>query len=430
MSKKLLLFLIALALPMVSVAGTQNSPKTNVVVSPYDDVQNVLEKIPFPEDLSANIKQLYLSAQIERKKGNIRAAIRFYRKVLDKRPSFVRARFELALCYMASDRWDRADYYLRSAMASEGLPNDVKHVMEEYRALVRRNKHWDFWFEFGDVPNVRSSIVDNDECIGGTCEKLTELKNVSGVNLAAGADYEFKLSDNWRWKNDVAFETNLYKENKYNDLSLAGSTGPRYVWDDGDIWFAGVVGRSWYSQKPLGWSYGAKIDANYDLTRRLSSGLILMGLNNSYDEYNDLLGGQTYTAVPHFTYYIDSTKYIELLGEVGRETAKMDFLANYNYGIGLSFGTEMPYGFLVSLEPYLYWVDYDAEREIEKSDSTRQRIKQRDFIQKCTLSLINTNIELLGFMPVFKVTYINKESNVPAPAYDKWVFGIGIKRKF
>lgn len=435
MLKKLLLFLIVSALPMVSVAETTNSPKSNIVASSYNMTeQDISAKIPLPKDLSAKAERLYSSAQIARKKGDIKEAIRLYRKALDERPDFARARFELALCYMDDGHWDRADYYLRMAMAAEDLPDDVKQVMESYRYLVRQNKNWDFWFDYDSVPDTRANIIDtNNGCMGdgsgGVCEQLTETKDAVGLYFAAGADYEFKLSDNWRWKSDAEFHTDLHKETKYNDLYLAGSTGPRYIWDNGDVWLAGVVGRGWYGRERYGWAYGAKIDTNYDWTRKLSSGLILIAANNVYDKYDDLMGGQTYVALPHFTYYIDSTKYISLLGELGRETARVDSFANYNYGAGLGFGMEIPYSFIIYLESYFYWVNYDGEIDIIKN-GVHQRVKERDISQKYTLSLSNTKLEFSGFIPIFKVHYTNKESNVPITDYDKWAFGISVKRKF
>lgn len=431
MVKKLLPFLMVLALPMTSVAGATN----DTVVSSYNTTeQNVLAKMPMPEDLSVKVTGLYLSAQTARKNGDIEQAIQLYRKVLDERPDFARARFELALCYIADDRWDRADYYLRMALAAENLPDDVKQVMESYRYLIRQNKNWDFWFDYGGAPDTRASIADsNNGCTGntknGVCEQITDSKKESGTYFAAGADYEFKLSDDWRWKSDAEFHTNLYEETKYNDLYLAGSTGPRYVWDKGDIWLAGIAGRGWYGRERYVWSYGAKIDTNYDWTRKLSSGLVLIFTNNVYDEYNYLMGGQTYAAVPHFTYYIDSTKYIALLGGLGRETAKADSFANYNYGAGLGFGMEMSYGFIVYLESYFFGANYDGEIDIVKN-GVHKRVKEKDLSQKYTLSLSNAKIELLGFIPVVKLNYTNKKSNVPIAEYDKWSFGISVKRKF
>jgi tetratricopeptide (TPR) repeat protein len=435
MVKKLLLFIMALGLPVVSVAGATNDMKNNTVVHSYNMMeQDVLAKMPLPEDLSGEVKRLYSAAQTARKKGDIEEAIHLYRNVLDERPDFARARFELALCYIDDERWDRADYYLRMAMAAENLPDDVKQVMEYYRYLVRQNKNWDFWSDYGGAPDTRASITDsNNGCMGdvhnGICEQLTDSKSDSGVYFGAGADYEFKLSDDWRWKSDAEIHTNIYDGNRYSDLYLAGSTGPRYIWDKGDIWLAGVVGRGWYESERYVWSYGAKIDTNYDRTRKLSSGLVLLFANNVYDEYNYLMAGQTYTAVPHFTYYIDSTKYISLLGELGRETAKVDSFANYNYGAGLGFGMEIPYGFIVYLESYFFGMNYDGEIDVVKN-GVAKRIKERDLSQKYTLSLSNAQIEFFGFMPVLKLNYINKKSNIPISEHNKWSVGVSIKRKF
>ena len=221
----------------------------------------------------------------------------------------------------------------------------------------------------------------------------------------------------------------IYLKDKNNDdLVLTGSTGPRYVWDRGDIWVAGVASRAWYGQQKLGWSYGAKVDTNYDLTRKLTSGLILMIADNKYDEY-DMLNGQTYSVEPHFTYYIDSTKYISLRGDLERQTTKVDAYSNYEYGFGIGFGMELPYAFLIYLEPYFAWIDYDGEQEIDRNGE-HMHVKERVSYQKYTASVSNAKIELLGFIPVFNVTYTQKESNIPMPGYNRWSFGISIKRKF
>ncbi len=432
MLRKILILLVVLTSSMISVAGANE----NIVAPLYNDsvTQNALTKISLPQNLSAKVKMLYSSAQTERANGNVKEAIKLYRKVLDEQPDFVKARFELALCYMEDKQWYRADYYLRLALGAEYLPNDVRQLMEQYRYLVRQNKNSDFWFEFGDVPDMRASLSNNNSgCFGnektGVCEKLKESKDESGVNLAAGADYEFVLSDNWRWKNDAMLYTNIYDKKSYNDIFLAGSTGPRYVWDRGNVWFAGVVGRSWYGNEKLAWAYGAKVDANYDWTRKFSSGLILQFANNVYDKYDDLLNGQSYTAIPNFTYAIDSTKYILVRGELERENTKFDPYSNYKYGFAFGFGVEMPNGILVYLEPYFSWINYDGAVDVIKNN-VPMNIKEKYFLQKYTLSVSDVKIEYKGFIPVVNITYTKKDSNIPMPSYDRWSFGLNIKRKF
>jgi hypothetical protein len=66
------------------------------------------------------------------------------------------------------------------ALGAEYLPNDVRQLMEQYRYLVRQNKNSDFWFEFGDVPDMRASLSNNNSgCFGnektGVCEKLKSM---------------------------------------------------------------------------------------------------------------------------------------------------------------------------------------------------------------------------------------------------------------
>ena len=139
MSNKLLLFFIALTLPMVSVAGTLNTSKNNIVDTKAQDIS---VEIHLPADVSTKIKKLYLSAKNEQKQGNFEEAIKIYQDILDENPGLVTVRYELALCYIKTERWYRADYNLRLAMAGEDIPEEVKQQMLNLRYVVRKNKYW------------------------------------------------------------------------------------------------------------------------------------------------------------------------------------------------------------------------------------------------------------------------------------------------
>ena len=249
----------------------------------------ILTMMPQTNNLSVEIERWYLLAQIEQKKGNVDEAIKIYRKILDDQPDLAKVRYELALCYMMKHQWYRADYHLRLAMAGKDIPDAVKQRMMYLRYVARQNKRWNAWFNFGAAPdNNVNQASGGEEYIrnewGEFHRVLPEPEKAVGYNFMLGGNYEFKLSEQWRWKNEANIYTNIYNKHKFDDLFLSAATGPRYIWEKGAVWVAGVVNRRWYGWDRYNWAYGGKIDTHYDWSRKISSGLTLRVMNNIYDE--------------------------------------------------------------------------------------------------------------------------------------------------
>ena len=400
----------------------------------YDRAQDILVKMPQTNSLPVEIERWYLLAQIEQKKGNIDEAIRIYRKILDDQPDLAKIRYELAICYMLKHQWYRADYHLRLAMAGKDIPDEVKQRMMYLRYVARQNKRWNLWFNFGAAPdNNVNQASGGEEYIqnewGEFYRVLPKPEKAIGYNFLLGGNYEFKLSVNWRWKNEGNIYTNIYNKHKFDDLYLSGATGPRYIWEKGDVWLAGIIGRRWYGWDRYNWSYGGKIDTHYDWSRKISSGLSLRFMNNIYDEYGEYMNGQTYSVMPHVSYSFDASKYIILFGGVDRDTAKSDMYANWRYNIGSGFGAEIPWGFGVYFEPSFSWTNYDGPRWAVK-DYHFAQIKEHDFMQRYAVSLSNNKIDIWGFVPTVTVSYTRRDSNIHEREYEKWTTEFTMRQRF
>ena len=152
-------------------------------------------------------------------------------------------------------------------------------------------------------------------------------------------------------------------------------------------------------------------------------------MDNKYDEYGDWMDGQLYTVMPHIMYSLDATKYIVLRGIFERETAEVDAYANRKYGGSIGFGAEIPYGFHIYFEPYYSWVNYDGDRWVVKSN-TYKPVKEKDFLQRYSLSLSNNKFEVWGFVPTVTFGYTKKDSNVHAREYEKWTAEFTFQQRF
>ena len=212
----------------------------------YEHAGQILTMMPQTDDISIETERWYLIAQIFQRQGNYDNAIRIYKKLLDERPDLDKVRYELALCYMAKEQWYRADYHLRLAMAGKDIPDIIKQQMMYYRYVARQNKRWNVWLNFGAAPdNNVNQASGGTECVlyygEPYCRALPKPERAVGYNFTLGGNYEFVLSDNWRLKNEANLYTNMYNKHEFDDLYLSFASGPRYIWERGDIWVAGLA---------------------------------------------------------------------------------------------------------------------------------------------------------------------------------------------
>ena len=415
----------------------------------YDQATHILTQMPKTNNLPVEIERWYLIAQMSQRQGDYDTAIKIYRKILDDQPDLVKVRYELALCYMAKKQWYRADYHLRLAMAGADIPQQVKQRMMYYRWIARQNKNWNVWFNFGAAPDnninqgSNNQVCGNIVCSGVFCIIPTNQVCVNqkpekamGYNFMLGGNYEFRFGEHWRWKNDANIYTNIYDKHRFDDLYLSASSGPRYVWNNGDVWLAGIAARRWYGWDRYNWSVGGKIDTNYDFTRKLSAGLSLRIMDNKYDDYEHygiILDGQTYSTNTRISYSLDATKYIILRGGLDRDIAKVDAWSNWQYSGAFGFGTELPWGFNVYLEPYFSWINYDEPRWFMTSENNvvfQKQIKERDFMQRYAISLSNNKFDVLGLVPTLTFSYTKRDSNVKTRKYDKMTIEFTMQQRF
>lgn len=446
------LILLLILLPMIAsaeISVEHKGKKTEITMTALEAVkmagnliergdvehaQQILTALPKTNSLTVETERNFLLGQIAQRQGDYQAAIDIYRKMLDEHPDLARVRFELALCYMKMGRWYRADYHLRLAMAGKDLPDSAKQMMAYYRYVIRQNKRWNIWFNFGAAPD---SNVNNgnggEECIvngwGRFCRNLKEPESVVGTNLTLGGNYEFVLSDNWRWKSEANVYSNTYNNHDYDDLYLSAATGPRYIWSRGDVWLAGLGIRRWYGGEKYNYSYGAKLDTNYDFTRKLSGGLSLRYMENKYDEYGAFLNGQTYATNLRLSYSFNASLYAILRTGMARESARDSMYSYWQPNVGIGVGAELPYGFHVYAEPSFYVSRYDNPQWVVKDEGYTQ-ITEHDFVQRYALSISNNKFDVWGFVPTFTISYTRRDSNIWQKEYDKTTLEFTMQQRF
>lgn len=208
---------------IISARDALKMAATMIDAGDIDTAEQMLVKMPNMGGGPLEIERWFLLGRISALRGDFNAAIKIYRTILNAQPTLALIRFELAVCYMQTKQWYRADYQLRLAMAGDNLPENVRQMMNHYRYVIRQNKNWNVWFNFGAAPdNNVNNATGGTECVitpfGPLCRNLTQPESAVGYNMTLGGDYEIQLSEQWRWKSQGGIYLNIYNNHDYDDL--------------------------------------------------------------------------------------------------------------------------------------------------------------------------------------------------------------------
>ena len=190
-----------------------------------------------------------------------------------------------------------------------------------------------------------------------------------------------------------------------------------------------MVTRRWYGWERYNWSAGARLDTNYDFTRRLSGGLYLRATKNQYDMYGDILDGYTYSGNLRVTYSFGASLYANLYTGLMREDTIRPDYSYWQPSVSIGVGAELPLGFHIYLEPSLYWTNYDAARAVIKDGGWAQ-ITENSFSQRYSISISNNKFDFYGFVPTMTVSYTRRDSNVWQREFDKMAVEFTMRQKF
>ncbi len=412
-----------------------NLAKKFMIEKNYDAARTLLTKSSF-NIKELEIERLHLIASIDIAEGNIDDAIQIYRFILDYQPKISSIRLKLAELYLKQGSFYKADYHFRLAAADKDLPETVQENIAMALYFIRQNKNWNFWFNFGAAPdNNINNASGGEQCIdyNGTgmilCNQLSDKEKAIGFNLSFGGNYEFKLSDRWRLRNEAVVYNSTYDKSEYDDLYLSYVIGGKYVYPKGDIFAAFTTSHRWLDHSHYNKTYGGKLDWNYDFTKHLSGGISSYFTPTYYDDYSDVLDGNVYGSRFKLYYTFDASKYLAFKIGYEKENTKADMYENTKHSYALGFGSELPYGFSLYFEPSILYTDYKGERPVVK-DLAFVYIKESDITKKYTLSLSNRKIKIFGFVPTITYVYTDKTSNIWQKEYAKSTVEFTVNQSF
>ncbi len=411
-----------------------NISKKLIADKKYVDAKFLLTKTVF-DVKELEIERLHLIATIDIAEGKIDDAIEIYKFILNYQPNISSIRLKLAELYLLKGAYYKAGYHFRLAAADKNLPKEVQSNVSMALYFIRQNKNWNFWFNFGAAPdNNINNATGGEQCLdtafGVLCNQLAEKEKAIGFNVSFGGNYEFKLSDKWRLRNEFTVYTSRYDKSKYNDLYLSYVIGGKYIWQKGDVFSGLAFSKRWLGGSQYNKTFGGKFDLSYDFSKHISGTVGFYFTPTFYDDYSDVLNGNVYGVRTRLFYAFDSSKYLSFKYSFENENTKNDAYANKKMSYAIGLGMEIPYGFSLYLEPSIQYVDYDGERWTVMKNYTSDYVKESDVTRKYMLSLSNRNIKIWGFVPSLTYVYTDKSSNIWQKEYAKSTVEFTVNQNF
>lgn len=207
------------------------------------------------------------------------AALEF-RRILDDKPGAARVRFELARMQAMLGNMSAARKELRAAQAA-GLPSAVEQLVRFYSRALNARKPLGGSVEVALAPDSNINRATRSDTLGTVIGDFSLDENArakSGVGLALQGQGYFRLSIEPGADLLVRASTGatLYREQDFNDVTVAIQAGPQYTWGSNQLTFSAGPARRWFGghlfsttiggglswQRPLGKRGQVRLDGN------------------------------------------------------------------------------------------------------------------------------------------------------------------------
>lgn len=402
-----------------------------------DDATQIYTLLEHSPDANIRTEALFQSGNIAMERGDFSAAISAYRAIVDTNPNLPRVRLELARAYFLNGDYQAAQFHFEFVRATPTLPVSVREKIDLYLSLIRMHKNWSLDFGLGIVPdsNINNAGTSREECIntifGLMCRPLETRQSSTGIRLNAGANYYLRFTRRIGLRTTLAIDALDFPTSQFDDYGMYFATGPRYVFDRGEISLQPTIFARWYAGNFYNYSYGARFDTSWQLGRRwLLSGSANMHANNYHTNYiNDVLHGYDWGLSLSPRYYLNNKSF--LLGGVrfDQNNTRIKSYGSDNITYSVGYFGEFRWGFSVLARLDLITVRYHAPSWFVIDAGFTEK-RRRDNIWNVYMRVSNNKISWHNIIPAISYTYSRHYSNIPSREYNKHRIEIELIRRF
>lgn len=381
---------------LLAFPGSAQTPDENQKRA-YDDAFQEMLRQP------ANLDVLFRFATVASQTGDLEGAVSALERMLLIDPNLPRVRLELGVLYFRLNSFEVARTYLQAALASPGLPPDVRakaeQILAELDSRLSRSRFSGEVFLgmryqsnanlgpansqvrlFGQVANLNQSALGTGDWGGVTTGQFRHVYDLETQDKAA-IESQFTY-----------YATRQFQLQAANVSLVDLTTGPRFqVFRET---FEEIVvkpfvsgGYVWVNDTPYYGSYGGGVETAALLSDKLRNVSILSWRQQNYPNTwylpaNSLFTGTQYSATSTFSYQVNPLVSLYAVGNAQRYETQQAPWQNYmllGTGGGFAFrfadplfGSDLPWS--ISLSANLQWWQYDAPDPI--IDPSTMRLQQ------------------------------------------------------
>jgi len=323
-----------------------------------------------------------------------------FRRLLDRQPSLLRVRLELARTLYMERKDEQADYHFRLA-AGEHPSDPVLRNILRFRQAIRSRRSWRFDFDFGFSPdsNVNSATDKETVDIYGLPFKLDPTGRArSGTGRFVGADASVRLNRSGKVPIYVGGYGRLtrYGDQRFDDAYAGLEAGPEFRLGGGQLRTTLTGLRRWYGRRPLVTSVGARVDYDRLAGKSWTLGGSLLVRHNDYARRGDVDGWDAEARLSA-NHPLGATTLGFGYAGIQRSWANDRGQAFWREQLGLGVLKEIGWG----LRPQLR---ADFARQVGDAPLAPFGRKRRDWLLQGSFSIYKRDWNMKGFAPSLSVT--------------------------
>ena len=323
-----------------------------------------------------------------------------FRRLLDRQPSLLRVRLELARTLYMERKDEQADYHFRLA-AGEHPSDPVLRNILRFRQAIRSRRSWRFDFDFGFTPdsNINSATDKETVDIYGLPFKLDATGRArSGTGRFVGADASVRLNRSGKVPIYIGGYGRLtrYGDQRFDDAYAGLEAGPEFRLGGGQLRTTLTGVRRWYGRHPLVTSVGARVDYDRLAGKSWTLGGSLLVRHNDYARRGDVDGWDTEARLSA-NHPLGATTLGFGYAGIQRSWANDPGQAFWREQLGVGVLKEIGWG----LRPQLR---ADFARQAGDAPLAPFGRRRRDWLLQGSFSIYKSDWNMKGFAPSLSVT--------------------------
>ncbi|MEN3973495.1 surface lipoprotein assembly modifier [Emcibacter sp. SYSU 3D8] len=395
------------------ILAGQNDPARRLL-------ERVLPQAPDPVDVRFLLGTI---AVAEKRHGD---AVKIYRDILTEKPGLTRVRLELARALFLNEEDEAAEHHFHLVLAAQP-PGPVADNINKFLDGIRARKAFRYTFGVSVAPDTNINVAPEDERVDlfglpFILDEDARKKSGVGMVVSGGAEYSPNLGTRAKLESNVFVRHSEYKGSMFDDTLVSAGIGPSFRWPRTTISMQATGYYRWYGHAAYNRSIGGQINWEQDIARRWR---ISATVGYQHVDYllNDQLDGPLYSFVGAVTYGLSSRSYLRGVFAVNYERADSVSLRNTEWRYGLGYYREFGWGIIAYLQPEITFNPYKG---IQPAFNRRRN----DTEFRVGLSLIKRDINVWGFSPELRYTFVKNHSSIDFYDYDRHRVEIGVSRRF